>query len=275
MISGATVRLTASGLGCETWPGCEAGSFFPESSHHAYVEFGNRIVALFPITLTLLAWLGARRTRGIEPWVRWTAFATLAGTVAQAPLGFVTIYFELHPLLVLAHFVLALAVLAGAVVVALEAWSSDSGRAAARPSRRVRVSTLALTAAGTLLVVSGTLATAAGPHSGDPEVRRLGNLYDSVHAHVRVSALFAAVLAATLALVVVERRRFPGLLRIALVLVALLVAQGIVGEVQWRTELPWGLVLVHVSLAAAVWAVTVALAAASHRPPASLAIRGT
>ncbi|MBD0330979.1 MAG: COX15/CtaA family protein [Thermoleophilia bacterium] len=270
VISGATVRLTASGLGCESWPGCQAGSFFPESSHHGWIEFGNRAVALFPLSLTLLAWLGARRTPGLSRAVAWIALATFAGTLAQAPLGFVTIYFELHPLLVLAHFLLALAVLAGAVVVGVHAWGNDRGFADERPVRTTRAATLALLAAASALVVSGTLATAAGPHSGDPEVRRLGILHDAVHLHVQVSAAFAAVLAVTLVLLVRERRRFPGLLAVAALLVGLLVAQGVVGEVQWRTRLPWGLVLVHVALAAAVWAVTVAVAALAFRPLASL-----
>src|SRR5215210_496552 len=113
VVSGAVVRLTASGLGCETWPGCEAGSFFPASSYHAFVEFGNRAVALLPLTLTLLAWLGARRTPGVPRWAQWTAAATFVGTLAQAPLGLLTIRFDLHPLLVIAHFLLALVVLAG------------------------------------------------------------------------------------------------------------------------------------------------------------------
>ena len=38
-----------------------------------------------------------------------------------------------------------------------------------------------------------------------------------------------------------------------------LLAQMVVGEVQYRNALPWGLVLVHVVLAAAIWALTVAL----------------
>src|SRR5215210_4476633 len=270
VVSGAVVRLTASGLGCETWPGCEAGSFFPASSYHAFVEFGNRAVALLPLTLTLLAWLGARRTPGIASWARWTALATFLGTVAQAPLGFITIYFDLNPLLVLTHFVLALLVLAGAVVVAVEAWGNDRGRATVTASRRVRTGVLALAAACGALVVSGTLATAAGPHAGDPDVDRLGQLYDAVYVHVRVSAVFAAVLAGTLAALVLERRRFPGLLRVGLVLAALLVAQGIVGEVQWQTRLPWGVVLVHVALAGAVWATTIALTALAFRPLMSL-----
>ena len=271
VVTGAVVRLTASGLGCETWPGCEAGSFFPESSYHAFVEFGNRAVALFPLTLTLLAWLGARRTPRLPRWTSRLALATFVGTAAQAPLGFITIYYDLNPLLVLAHFVLALVVLAGAVVVAIEAWGNDRGRAPRRGSRRIRIAGLALVAAAAALVVSGTLATAAGPHSGDPEVDRLGVLYDAVYVHVRVSAVFAAVLAATLVVLFRERAAFPGLLRVGLVLATLLVAQGIVGETQWRTRLPWGLVLVHVALAAAVWAVSVALATLAFRPLASLA----
>jgi len=271
VVTGAVVRLTASGLGCETWPGCEAGSFFPESSYHAFVEFGNRAVALFPLTLTLLAWLGARRTPGLPRWTSRLALATFVGTAAQAPLGFVTIYYDLHPLLVLAHFVLALVVLAGAVVVGIEAWGNDRGRAPRRASRRIRIAGLALVAAAAALVVSGTLATAAGPHSGDPEVDRLGVLYDAVYVHVRVSAVFAAVLAATLVVLFRQRAAFPGLLRVGLLLATLLVAQGIVGETQWRTRLPWGLVLVHVALAAAVWAVSVALATLTFRPLASLA----
>jgi cytochrome c oxidase assembly protein subunit 15 len=275
IISGTTVRLTASGLGCESWPGCEPGSFFPASDYHAYVEFGNRAVALFPLTLTLLAWLGARRTPGLERWVGWTALGTLLGTVAQAPLGLVTIRFDLHPLLVLAHFLLALVVLGGAVTVAVEAWANDRGRAASLPARRVRTAAAALAVGSALMVVSGTFATAAGPHSGDPSAARLGELEESVHIHVVVSTAFAALFAASFVLVWLERRRFPGLLRLALVLAALLGAQAVVGEVQYRTQLPWGVVLLHVSLAAAIWAATIALAAAAYRAPASLARPGT
>ena len=69
VISGAVVRLTASGLGCESWPGCQPGAFFPEAGHHSWVEFTNRLVSLFPITLTLVAWLAARRTPGLPRWI--------------------------------------------------------------------------------------------------------------------------------------------------------------------------------------------------------------
>ena len=63
------------------------------------------------------------------------------------------------------------------------------------------------------------------------------------------------------------RLYFLGTLGLA---VLVLVQMGI-GDIQYRTHLPWGLVLVHVALAAAVWAGAVAVAALLFRPPASFA----
>jgi heme A synthase len=67
-----------------------------------------------------------------------------------------------------------------------------------------------------------------------------------------------------------HRERAPLLFRVGLGLLALLLVQMTVGELQWRTQLPWWLVLVHVALAAGVWAWTVGLATALWRTPASI-----
>ena len=85
--TGATVRLTGSGLGCEHWPGCQPGNPFPEKGYHSYIEFGNRMVAGTTIVLTLLAWLASRRTEGLPRWTPRLAFAVFVGTLVQAPLG--------------------------------------------------------------------------------------------------------------------------------------------------------------------------------------------
>jgi heme a synthase len=267
VVSGATVRLTSSGLGCESWPGCRAGAFFPADDHHAFVEFGNRVVALFPITLSLLAWIAAARTAAVERWVVWTAAATFIGTVGQAPLGLLTIQSDLHPLLVLSHFLLALVVLAGGVVVALEAWRLERGALSdnALPGR-LRAVGLLVGLACLALVLSGTFATAAGPHSGGADIRRLGNLYDAVQLHVRVTAVFGILLATLVVALWRSRSEWPGLWRVTLLALGLLLAQMLVGEIQWRNELPWGVVLLHVALATAVWAAVVALVALLQRP---------
>jgi len=54
------------------------------------------------------------------------------------------------------------------------------------------------------------------------------------------------------------------------VLLAVLLTQMLVGEIQYRNALPWGLVLVHVTLAATIWGLTVAVAYVLWRPPLAL-----
>ena len=265
--SGAVVRLTASGLGCDNWPRC-GDTPFPEKGGHALIEFSNRMVALAAIGCALVAWLASRRVAGLPRWTRRVALAVFLGTVAQIPLGGLTVIFELHPLLVMAHFLLALVVVAGAVVVALEAWGHAAGRAAAPLAPPVwRWTAAALVAACLALVVTGAVVTASGPHPGGEEIARLGVLLDAVYVHVRAAAVFGISFLALLWPAWRLRRRSPLLLRAAGGLLLLLVAQMVVGEVQYRTHLPWWLVLVHVALAAAVWAWTVGLAFVVWRPP--------
>ena len=265
--TGALVRLTASGLGCESWPGCGERSFFPEESYHGYVEFGNRAFSAIPIVLTLVAGIAAWFT-ALPRWAVAVATGTFLGTLLQAPLGLLTIELDLHPLMVMSHFLLALVVLAGAVVVAIEARSAEVGLAEPVVPRRVRRLGLALAAAAAAVVVTGALVTAAGPHPGDrATIRRLWSLGDSIWIHVRVTAVFGLALLALVAYLWPRRHRAPGVFRAAAILLALFAAQGIVGEIQWRSALPWGVVLVHVALAAAVWAATVAVAMLVWRPP--------
>ena len=265
VITGSLVRLTGSGLGCEGWPGCEEGAFFPEEDYHAFVEFGNRVFGIFPITLSVLTvWFARRRAR----WVFWTAAGVALLTVAEAPIGLATIRYELPAWMVIVHFLVALVALAGAIVVALEA---ASDRAPLSFPAELRWGALGLAAASLALVVTGTLATAAGPHSGDSEVvERLWHLDDAVYLHVRVTAVFGALFLFVLGLLAARRTTAPRLFRFSLVLLGVLLVQMVVGELQWRLELPWGIVALHVALAAAVWTLTVALVAMIWRPPAWL-----
>jgi cytochrome c oxidase assembly protein subunit 15 len=183
-------------------------------------------------------------------------------------MGLITIRLDLDPIAVLSHFLLAIAALGGAVVVAIEARALERGCGEPVVPDWVRLGGLALAAVCLVLVVTGTLVTAAGPHAGDPDVvDRLWRLEEAMWVHVRASAAFGL---GFLALVVYLWRRRPAtdrLLRVSAALLVLLVAQMAVGETQYRNELPWWLVLVHVSLAAAIWAVTVALVTFMWRPP--------
>jgi cytochrome c oxidase assembly protein subunit 15 len=269
VITGSLVRLTGSGLGCEGWPGCEEGAFFPEEDSHAFIEFGNRVFGIFPIGFSIITAYAARR---LPRWVFLTALAVAALTVAEAPLGLATIRYDLPPEMVMVHFLVALLALAGAIVVLVEAIRLERGAAQLSFPRELRIGGIVLTLACLGLVVTGTLVTGAGPHSGDPDViDRIWTLPDALYVHVRVTAIFGCVFLFVLGYIVARRSLAPRLLGFALALFAVLLAQMTVGELQWRLELPWGIVAVHVALAAAVWMLTVALVAMLWRPPRWLA----
>jgi len=267
VVTGATVRLTASGLGCEHWPGCTAGNPFPSKSYHSFIEFGNRIVSALTILATLVGWVGARFTPGVPRWIRRLALGTFLGTLAQAPLGAITVYADLNPWLVMSHFLLALVVLAAGVVVAVEAISFERGRASARLPRMIRRGALVAAAALLALVVTGTVSTAAGPHPGSADVERLWRLHAALYVHVRATAVFGVLFLAFLVYIHRNRARWPLYAESGGVVLFLLLVQMGVGELQYRTHLPWWLVLIHVGVAAAVWASVVALVTAVQRPP--------
>jgi cytochrome c oxidase assembly protein subunit 15 len=271
VLTGAAVRLTGSGLACESWPGCQEGAFFPAVGEHSSIEFGNRVMALFPIGLSLGAWFFAYRTTGLGRWVRWLAAITFLGTIAQAPLGLLTIRLDLHPLMVATHFLLALVVLATATVVAVEARGNAYGRLESPAPRWLRLFGLILAGSCGVLVFTGTLSTAAGPHPGDSaEIERFWNLLDAVYIHVRATAAFGICFLILLVWLHRNRERAGVLAPGAGILLALLLTQMAVGELQWRNQLPWWLVLIHVSLAGLVWAWTVALVTALWRTPRRL-----
>jgi cytochrome c oxidase assembly protein subunit 15 len=263
--TGAIVRLTASGLGCANWPRC-GNTPFPEQGSHAFIEFGNRVVALGAIGLTLVSWLAARRLRSLPRWVERLSLIAFVGNLAQIPLGGLTVIFDLNPFLVMSHFLLALVVLGLVTLVALEARRREAGGAASTVPRELRLLGVVLGASCLALVVTGTFATAAGPHSGGADIRRLGTLTSSVHVHAALAAVFGCTFLFMLGYLAARRESSPRLFRAALGLLGLLLLQMGVGELQWRTELPWGVVLVHVALAAAVWAGTIALVFQFWRP---------
>lgn len=269
--SGAAVRLTDSGLGCRAWPGCERGRPLPEKDIHAFVEFGNRLVGGVVITLTLVTWLAARRTPKLPRWARRVALFVFLGAAAQAPIGYLAVASDLRWPVVMTHLLLSFALLGAAVVVAVEAFGLRDGTAPPLVPPELRRVALVFVGAGLALVVSGTFATAAGPHSGGGEdIDRFGSLEPTVYVHGAIVGAFLLSFLFAIGYLAAYRQRSPALFRFGIAVLALLLIQMGVGELQWRAELPWQLVLVHVTLAAAVWAGTVALAALFYRPPRSL-----
>jgi heme a synthase len=267
--TGATVRLTGSGLGCPHWPTCTTQHALPRG-YHSDIEFANRLVSAVTVLTTLALAVAAWLTRGLGRRGRWLATAVFVGTLAQAPLGAITVYYDLNPYLVITHLLLSFTLVSLAALTLLEA--SRLVRGAGAPlSQIARLGGLVLVVAVVALAVSGTEATAAGRFpgsSGTQVVPRLGSFYPAVYWHVRAVALFGVVFLVLAAWAWTRRRTYPWLLRGCAVLLAILAVQMTVGEVQYRTygDVPWWLVLVHVATAATLVGWTVGLAARTWRP---------
>ena len=267
--TGATVRLTGSGLGCPHWPTCTTKHALPRG-YHSDIEFANRVVSAVTVITTLALALAAWRTRGLGRRGRWLATAVFVGTLAQAPLGAIVVYFDLNPYLVITHLLLSFTLVALAVLTLLEA--SRLVRGVGRPLPAIaRVGGLALVTAVVVLAVSGTAATAAGRFpgsSGAKIVPRLGHFYPAVYWHVRAVAVFGIVVLVLAAWAWTRRSTYPWLLRGCAGLLAIHAVQMTIGEVQYRTygDVPWWLVLLHVAAAATLVGWTVGLAARLWRP---------
>ena len=238
--------------------------------YHADIEFFNRGASGFVVLVVLVFAVAAWRTVGIGRRAKLLALAAFLATFAQIPLGAITVHYHLNPYLVISHFLLALVALGLGVLALLEADRAVEGAGARLPGL-ARAGGAVLLAAVTMLVVSGTFSTAAGRFpgsSGSIIVSRLWNFHTAVYWHVRAVAVFGVVFLVLAAWAWRQRERYPWLLRGCAGLLALLVAQMVLGEVQYRTygTVPWGVVVAHAALAAALFAWTVGLVARLWRP---------
>jgi cytochrome c oxidase assembly protein subunit 15 len=248
--TGGIVRLTGSGLGCSTWPECQPGSFTPvrtpASSYHDLVEFGNRTLT-FVVAILAVVSLWAVATRWPERRrVQVVAVGVLAGIPAQAVLGGIAVLTGLNPWTVMGHFLLSMALVAlsTALVRGARDERSGPGELLVHPlARRMALLTAAL---GGVVLVLGTIVTGSGPHSGDAE-RPARTGFDPRFVswmHADAVMLFVGLVIATLVAVRItatadEARRSWDLVLVVTVL------QGLIGYVQYFTQLPEVLVLLH------------------------------
>ncbi len=249
-VTGAVVRVTGSGLGCPTWPECEAGSLVPvlreeNSALHQLIEFGNRtltgVVLIASFGTFLLIWRSSARRR---PLVRLAALLP-ALVIAQAVWGGLTVRLQLAWWVVAPHMLISLGLLFVAVWVHQRLTEGDGPPVptVARP-----LGALAAATAGVLLLLctAGTLVTAAGPHAGDANTPRL-ELPVRTLAQVHADLMFGYLgLLVALGVALIAVRAPSGLRRRTWVLVGVTVAQGLVGIVQYTLGVPEVLVVLHV-----------------------------
>lgn len=250
VVTGGLVRVTGSGLGCPTWPECVEGSITPTIEQaegiHKWIEFGNRtltgVLGLLALATVLAVWRWAPRRA-----MKVAAVIVLAGVIGQAVLGGFTVLLGLHPATVAAHFLVSM----GLVAAASYLWfARHEGAAPPMPLVPPLVTRLSwvTTGVGGLVLLLGTLVTGSGPHSGDADepARFAFDARTISWLHADVVMLFLGLVVATwltARLTSTDAVRGPG--RAWLVVLGVSLAQGIVGYVQYVTDLPEALVVAH------------------------------
>ncbi|MGW0634416.1 COX15/CtaA family protein [Nocardia salmonicida] len=266
-VTGAIVRVTASGLGCPTWPQCFPGSFTPIGVSevpvlHQTVEFGNRLLT-FAVTLCaaliVLAVIRARRRKEVLVY----AWLMPGGTVVQAVIGGITVRTGLLWWTVAVHLLASMAMVWLAVVLYAKISEPDDGIETVQVPTPLRRLTALSGVALAGVLIAGTLVTAAGPHAGDKsidrQVERLEvEIVTLVHLHSQLLIGYLALLIG-LAFGLYAVGMSAAIRKRLFVLLGLVLAQALVGIVQYFTDVPAALVAIHVGGAAACTAATAAL----------------
>ena len=249
VLTGGAVRLTGSGLGCPTWPRCHGSSFTPHGAldAHSAIEFGNRTLTFVLTAIAIATFVSAWRSGRAD--LRRLALWLGLSVPAQAVLGGVTVLTDLNPWVVAFHLLFSMAIISLAVLYLwqVDAGPASEGRAPASVTQPRTLATLAWStyAAGWLVLALGTVVTGSGPHAGDATAPRNGlDPLQLSQAHADAVFLFVG-LSLGLLLALHGFGAPVAVVRAAAVLVAVELGQGLIGFVQYFTDLPIVLVEFH------------------------------
>ncbi|MFR0351860.1 COX15/CtaA family protein [Streptomyces sediminimaris] len=277
VVTGGAVRLTGSGLGCPTWPTCTDNSLTTTSAmgFHGAIEFGNRMLTYVLCAAVGWAIIAARSQKPYRRGLTRLGWAQFWIVMGNAILGGIVVLVGLNPYTVAAHFLLSSALIAVATLM----WQrTREGDGAPRPlvGKPVRQLVWFLVLASVLLIAVGTVVTGAGPHAGDSkEVERIPIDWETVAKLHAVLAWIVVTLTFALWFILkaVDAPRSP--LARTRELFLILLAQGVIGYVQYFTHLPEILVGLHMLGSALIWIwVLRVLLTLRERPESALEIPG-
>ncbi|MCW2712934.1 MAG: cytochrome oxidase assembly [Marmoricola sp.] len=243
VVTGGAVRLTGSGLGCPTWPRCTDESFTPHGALnlHSAIEFGNRTLTFVLTAIAIATFVSALQTGRVE--LRRLALLLALSVPAQALLGGITVLTDLNPWVVAFHLLFSMAIISLAVLYVHRIDHPAELAQAPRPGPHVTLAWSTWAAAWVVLAL-GTVVTGSGPHAGDAHAPRNG--LDPLQLSQLHADFVFLLVGLTVALVIVHPSR------VTWILLVVELVQGLIGFVQYFTDLPVVLVGFHLLGAALV-----------------------
>ena len=247
VVTGGAVRLTASGLGCPTWPKCTEDSItnVPEQGIHGFIEFANRLLTFVLILIALLTFIAIMRSgKAKRKGMVWPSFSLGLGIIAQAIIGGISVLTNLNPWVVGLHFIVSSVLISIASILVWRFYKPEHQPV----PYSVYLLTPWIALSGSVALVVGVVVTGAGPHAGDANSPRNGlDLEIWQHLHSYPGYLSIALTFVTLLLLVrVNKLNAVSLsTKITFWLFIALAIQAIIGIAQSRMGVPPILVGLH------------------------------
>lgn len=257
-VTGSIVRVTGSGLGCNTWPNCHAGSLVPVEGAapaiHQAIEFGNRLLTFVLVVLSFSLFIVVLHAKRRKEIILLTVFVGL-GIVAQAIIGGITVLLQLQWSAVALHFLVSIILVWISALLYLRVQESDWDEPSLviTPALRAGASIAAIALA--IVVVTGTLVTGSGPHAGDAEVGAEGRLaFDTLMlTYVHAGAMYVYLLITVVVAIFLHKSGTPkDIQRIAKLLILFIIIQWGIGVLQVYLGVPEWAVPLHVLMSTVV-----------------------
>jgi cytochrome c oxidase assembly protein subunit 15 len=266
--TGGAVRLTASGLGCPTWPNCTTDSFVPtpELGIHGVIEFTNRMITIVLSIVVILVFLIVLRMRTQRRDLFVLTLIQGLSIPFQAVLGGITVLSGLNPYVVGSHFLVSVLLVILTTILVYRAYNGKAGKGFQTPNWYVAGTILTGVFVG-ITVLLGVLTTGSGPHAGDnsnakalaPRNGLNQALLQDIHSIPAYITFGLTVLLVAIALVSRRGACWRCVRVYSLGLLGVEIAQIIVGYLQAKLGLPIALVNIHLVLAVILVAAMTAL----------------
>lgn len=256
IVTGGAVRLTKSGLGCPTWPKCTPESLTntPEMGIHGYIEFGNRtltfVVAAAAVAVTVAVYKAGRRRH-----IKLLGLLSIAGVALQALIGGISVLVNLHWWAVAVHFLPSMVLVWIAAVLYMRIAEPDDAPVVERYHGNARTAVIIAATALCFVLITGTMVTGSGPHSGDSGVGMEGRLAldTEILTYVHAACMYIYLSATLVAVYLLRRFQAPkDAFNTSLVLVAMIVVQWAVGVTQFYLGVPRWTVPLHIAMSSVV-----------------------
>lgn len=270
-VTGSIVRVTGSGLGCDTWPNCHEGSLVPVQGAapalHQAIEFGNRLLTFVLAAIAIAVFVAVLRA-GRRQEIIVYSFISGIGVAVQAVIGGISVLLDLQWWAVAIHFLPSMILVWIAALLYMRLAEPDHEEPVRMFAPVIRALTAVAAVCLSVVLVTGTMVTGAGVHAGDDGVGMAGRLDVDIElmAYIHAGTMYV-YLAATLIVMWMLYRgaASQAAKRTAWVLVFMIMVQWAIGVIQFNLGIPRWTIPAHIAMSSVVVAFSAFLYAHGRR----------